>query len=154
MASMKERLRLAVGVLLLAIAVNSVWQTIDILSSRRMRRMELAEISHVRYGVLNADLWVEKLMPIVDAQIDALDLTASNRASLKPMVVKALDNLLDQVKDQLAPKPAAGGGAGGFLAQAQAMMVNNMLAGLKPHVPQYADMVLKELGKPENKQAI
>ena len=34
------------------------------------------------------------------------------------------------------------------------MIINNMLAGLKPHVPQYADMVLKELGKPENKQAI
>ena len=116
--------------------------------------MELAEISHVRYGVLNADRWVEKIMPILGAQIDALDLTATNRASLRPTVVKALNHLLDQVKEQLAPKPAPGGGPAGFMAQAQAMMVNNMLTGLKPHVPEYADMVLRELGKPENKQAI
>jgi len=148
---MNYRLRLAAGLLLLAAAGYSVWQTIDILSSRRLRRTDLAEISHVRYGILNADRWVEKIVPIIDAQIDALDLTAANRASLRPMVVSALNNLLAQVQQQLAPKAAPGDG---FLAQAQTMMVNNMLAGLKPHVPQYADMVLKELTKPENKQAV
>jgi hypothetical protein len=147
-------LRLAAGLLLLAAAGNSVWQTIDILSSRRMLRMELAEISHVRYGLLNADRWVEKIVPILGAQIDALDLTATNRASLRPTVVRALNRLLDQVKDQLAPKPAPGAAPAGFAAAAQAMIINNMVAGLKPHVPEYADMVLRELGKPENKQAV
>ncbi len=116
--------------------------------------MELAEISHVRYGLLNADRWVEKIVPILSAQIDALDLTASSGASLRPTIVKSLNNLLDQVKTQLIPKPAEGGGLAGFAAQAQAMMITNMLAGLKPHVPEYADMVLKELGKPENKKAL
>jgi hypothetical protein len=144
-----------VGLLLLAAAGNSVRQTIDILSSRRTLRTELAEIGHVRYGVLNADRWVEKIVPILGAQIDALDLTAANRASLRPTVVKALNHLLDQVKDQLAPKPAPGAAApAGFVAQAQAMIVNSMLAGLKPHIPEYANMVLRELGKPENKQAV
>jgi hypothetical protein len=147
-------LRLAAGLLLLAAAGNSVRQSIDILSSRRERRMELAEISHARYGLLNADRWVEKIVPILDAQIDALDLTATNRASLRPTVVKALNRLLDQVKEQLAPKPAPGDKPAGFAAQAQAMIVNNILAGLKPHVPEYADLVLRELGRPENKQAV
>ena len=151
---LKERIRLALGLLLLAAAANSVWRTIDILSTRRAVRTELAEIGHVRYGVLNANRWVEQILPILDAQIDAIDLTASNRASLRPMVVKALNQLLDQVKDQIAPKPKPGAPPPGFLAQAQAMMVNNMLAGLRPHIPQYADMVLKELGKPDNKKAL
>lgn len=153
-ALLNYHLRLVAGLLLLAAAGYAVWQTIDILSSRRMRRMELAEISHVRYGVLNADQWVQKIVPILETQIDALDLTAANRASLRPTVVKALNRLLDQVKDQIAPKAAPGGGLGGFAAQAQAMMINNMLAGLRPHVPEYATMVLKELGKPDNKKAI
>jgi len=147
-------IRLVVGLLLLAAAANSVRQTIDILSSRRTLHMELAEIGHVRYGVLNADRWVEKIVPILDAQIDALDLTATNRASLRPMVVKALNRLLDQVGEQMTPKPAPGVAPAGFAAQAQAMIVKNMLASLKPHVPEYADTVLKELGKPENKQAV
>jgi hypothetical protein len=148
------RLRLVAALLLLAAAANSVWRTTEILSSRRLRRMELAEISHVRYGILNADRWVEKIIPIVGAQIDALDLTAANRASLRPMVVKALNNLLEQVQKQLAPKPAPGAAPAGFAAMAQAMLINNMVAGLKPHVPEYANMVLREIGKPENKQAV
>ncbi len=152
---MNYYLRLAVGLLLLAVAGNSLRETINTLSSRRTLRTELAEISHVRYGILNADRWVEKIVPILGAQIDAIDLTATNRASLRPTVVKALNNLLDQVKNQLAPKPAPGAAApAGFAAQAQAMIVNSMLAGLKPHIPEYADMVLRELGKPENKQAL
>jgi paraquat-inducible protein A len=116
--------------------------------------MDLAEISHARYRLLNADRWVEKIVPILDAQIDALDLTATNRASLRPTVVRALNRLLDQVKEQMTPKPAPGAGPAGFAAQAQAMIVNGMLAGLKPHVPEYADTVLRELGRPENKQAV
>jgi Paraquat-inducible protein A len=145
------RIRLVAGLLLLLAAGYSVWQTISILSSRRLLRTELAEIGHVRYGVLNADRWVAKLLPILGAQIDALDLTASNRAGLKPTVVKALNSLLDQVQKQLAPTPPPGAD---FMIQMQSTMVANMLLGLRPHVPEYADMVLKELGKPENKQAV
>src|SRR6185312_10238124 len=153
-ARLNSRLRLAAGLLLLAVASWSVWQTIGILSSRRTLREQLAEISHVRYGLLNADRWVEKVVPVLDAQIDALDLTAANRASLRPMVVSSLNRLLDQVKEQLAPKPPAGGAPAGFAALAQAALINSMVAGLKPHVPEYADMVLRELANPQNKKAV
>ena len=33
-------------------------------------------------------------------------------------------------------------------------MVNLMVGALRPHVPEYADVVLAELGKPETKQAL
>ena len=33
-------------------------------------------------------------------------------------------------------------------------MVNLMVGALRPHVPEYADVVLAELGKPETKQAV
>jgi hypothetical protein len=148
-----DRIRLAIGVVLLAIAGYSVWQTIGILGARRDLRTDLAELNHVRYGVLNADRWVQQIVPILNAQIDSLDLMATNGASLRPTVVNALNRLLEQLQTQLVPKPKPGA-TPGFLEQAQTMMVNNMLASLKPDVPEYADMLLKELGKPENKQAI
>jgi hypothetical protein len=148
------RLRLLAGLLLLAAAGYSVWQTIEILSARRALRMDLAELSHVRYGLLNADRWVEKIVPVLDAQIDALDLAASNGVSLRPTVVQALNRLLDQVTAQMTPAPPADGKPAGFAAVAQAMIVKNMVAGLKPHIPEYADMVLRELGKPDSKKAI
>src|SRR4051794_30709759 len=90
-------LRLLVSVLLLVAAIVFTWRTIDGLAARRMLRTQLAEISHVRYGLLNADRWVEKLVPILDAQIETLNITAPNRASLRPMVRNALSRLLDQI---------------------------------------------------------
>ncbi len=150
--------RLAVGVLLLAAAAFCTWRTIDELSTRRQLRMELAEISHVRYGLLNANRWVEILVPILNAQIDTLDFKAQDRASLRPTVERALYHLLDDVKAKMSappkqPAPAAGG-LGGLLAQNSSFMANMMIAGLRPHVPEYAGVVLAELGKPENKAAL
>ena len=75
--------RLVIVVLLLVAAILFTWLTIDGLSSRRRLRMELAEISHVRYGLLNADRWREIIAPILDARIDTLDLKAQDRASLR-----------------------------------------------------------------------
>src|SRR5579883_3496975 len=81
--------RLIASVLLLAVAVVFTRSTIDGLEHRRNLRMQLAEISHVRYGLLNADQWVSRLVPILDKQIDSIDLSA-NQAALKPVVEKAL----------------------------------------------------------------
>jgi hypothetical protein len=149
--------RFAIALLLLAPAALFAWRTVDGLAARRVLRTDLAELGHVRFGVLNADRWVEKILPILNGKIDALDLTAESRASLRPTVEKALYRLLDQVKSQMSakPAPAQGGGlAGGFAAQAQALVANMMIANLRPRVPEFAGVVLKELGRPENKQAV
>jgi hypothetical protein len=148
-------LRLVASVLLLAAAGEFTWLTIDGLAARRTLRTELAEISHVRYGLLNADRWLEKLVPILEANIDALDLKAASRASLRPTVEHALYQLLDDVKEKMSPKtPSTTPAAGGFLGQGNALMANLLVGALRPHVPEYANMVLAELGKPENKLAL
>ena len=53
--------RLVAGLLLLAVAATFTCRTIEGLDSRRRLRMELAEISHVRYGLLNVDLWMKRI---------------------------------------------------------------------------------------------
>lgn len=146
--------RIVAGVLLLAAAIPFTWLTIDGLSSRRRLRTELAEITHVRYGLLNADRWVEKIVPILEAKIDALDLKAANQASLRPTVQKALYRLLDDVKEKMSAKNPQSGGIGGLLGQGNPLIVNLMVGALRPHVPEYADVVLAELGKAENKEAV
>jgi hypothetical protein len=144
--------RFVAALLLLAPAVLFTWRTMDGLAKRRLLRMDQAEIGHVRYNMLNADRWVEQMVPILNGKIDALDLTAQTSASLRPTVEKALYRLLDQVKE-LSPKPP-GGNTGGFAAQANAFIANMMVSSLRPRVPQFADVVLTELGSPQNKQAV
>ena len=144
--------RLIAGVLLLAAAAVCTWWTIDGLSKRRVLRTELAEISHARYDLLNVDRWVAKLVPILDERVDALDLKAASQG-LRPTVEKALYRLLDQVKEKMsAPNPQSKGG--GLMGGASALMANMMVAALKPHVPEYTDVVLAELRKPENEAAL
>jgi hypothetical protein len=145
--------RLVAGVLLLAAAIVFTWLTIDGLASRRRLRTELAEISHVRYGLLNADRWVEKIVPILEAKIDALDLKAANQASLRPMVQNALYRLLADIEQKMSAKNSQSTGVGGLLSQGNPLIVNLMVGALRPRVPEYADVVLAELGKPETKLA-
>jgi hypothetical protein len=150
----KIDLRLVAAVVLLAAAAVFTWLTIDGLSARRTLRTELAEISHVRYGLLNADRWVDKMVPILEARIDALDLKAASQASLRPIVQNALYRLLADVKEKMSAKKSPGAGVGGFLDPGNPLIVNLMVGALRPHVPEYTDVVLAELGKPETREAL
>ena len=155
--------RFAIALLLLAPAVLFTWRTVDGLAARRLLRIDLAEIGHARYGMLNADRWVEQIVPILNGNIDQLDLTAQAGPSLRPTVEKVLYRLLEQVKEQMSPKPKpAVPGApvvpvapnAAFAAQANAMMANLMVNNLRPRVPEFARSVLAELGNKENKLAV
>ena len=149
----KTDLRLVAGVALLSVAAVCTWWTIDGLRKRRVLRTELAEIGHARYDLLNVDRWVAKLVPILDEKVDTLDLKSASNG-LRPTVEKALYELLDAVKEKMsAPSPQAKAGAGGGFA-AGAMMANLMVNALKPQVPQYTDVVMEELRKPENEAAV
>jgi hypothetical protein len=144
--------RLIAAVLLLAVAAVCTWWTIDGLAKRRVLRTELAEISHARYDLLNIDHWVAKLVPILDAKVDALDLNAASKG-LRPTVERSLYQLLDQVKEKMGA-PSGQQKGGGLMGGAGAMMANMMIGALKPHVPEYTDVVMTELRKPENQAAV
>jgi hypothetical protein len=145
---------LIASVLLLAVAMVCTWWTIDGLAKRRVLRTELAEISHARYDMLNVDHWIAKLVPILNEKVDAIDLKAASQG-LRPQVEKALYDLLDEVKARFSapPNPADKGG-GGMMGGAGAMMANMMIGALKPHVPEYADVVMAKLRTPQNEAAV
>src|SRR3569833_1752177 len=143
--------RLLAALLLLVPSVFFTWRTWNDLGARRDLRTNLAEISHARYGLFDAGQWVAQILPIINLLFVVFDLTSGNQASLRPMAERALYRLLDQVKEQMAPKLGSGGG---FAAQAMGAMVKSMIDGLRPKVPEFANTVLKELGSKDNKEAI
>ena len=138
-------LRLAASVILLLPAIWFSWKTVDGLAARRRIRTDLAEITHARYGILSAGQWRDVLGPILNAQVDKLDLKGQSK-SLRPMVERSLYALLDNIKTQMtAPNGKKPGMPGG----GNAMIVNMIIASLRPHVPEYTDVVMKELTKPQ-----
>ena len=123
---MRIDLRVAASVLLLAAATHLTWATVQGLEKRRNLRTQLAEISHVKYGLLNADRWVEILLPALNKQVDALDLAPAQGASLRPMVQNALYRLLDDVKVKMSAKPAEG--TTPMLGQGNPLIVNMIVS--------------------------
>jgi hypothetical protein len=141
--------RLGAGVILLLPAIWFSWKTVDGLSARRVIRTDLAEISNVRYGILSADQWRDLIGPMLSAQVDKLDLKGQSK-SLRPMVERSLYALLDNIKTQMtSPNAKATGMPGG----GNAFLVNMIVATLRPHVPEYTNVVMKELGKPETQKS-
>ncbi len=123
--------RLAVAVILLLPAIWFSWKTVDGLAARRLIRTDLAEITNVRYGILSADQWRTIIGPMLNTQVDKLDLNGQSK-NLRPMVERALNTLLDQIDSK---KP------GGI----QGMMETKMIASLRPQVPEYTDVVMAQL---------
>jgi hypothetical protein len=136
-------LRLTIGIILLLPAIWFSWKTVDGLAQRRILRTDLAEITHARYGILSADQWRSVIGPILNAQVDKLDLKGQTK-SLRPMVERSLNELLDNIKTQMtAPSKIPG------KAPANAMLVNMVVASLRPHVPEYTNVVMAQLTRPD-----
>ena len=156
-ASRRFDFRLAAGAILLLPAIWFTWLTVDGLASRRQLRTDLAELTHVRYGLLSADRWRDIIAPILNAQIDQLDLKGQTK-NLRPTVERALYALLESIKKQVtAPgaNPTSGGPAVPALANPiVANMVNTVFASLQPHVPEYTNVVMAELAKSENQAGL
>ena len=159
-SSLRNRLGLAVGVLLLLPAIWFSWQTMSGLEKRRDLRTDLAELEHVRYGLLSADQWRSIIGPILNAQVDNIDLRTQTK-NLRPMVEHSLNELLDNIKTQMtAPRPAKTQPPSGSKAApppagltAPPMLVNMIVNSLRPHIPEYTSVVLAELAKPQNQKA-
>ena len=82
--------------ILLLPAIWFSWKTVDGLAARRAMRTDLAEIENARYGILSADKWRTIIGPILNAQIDKLDLKGQSK-NLRPKVQRALNALLDKI---------------------------------------------------------
>ena len=141
--------RLAAAVILLLPAILFSWKTIDGLAARRLLRTDLAEITHARYGILSADKWRDLIGPMLNAQVDKLDLKGPSK-SLRPMVERSLYALLDNIKTQMtSPNPKAAGKPSGV----NPLLVNIIVASLRPHVPEYTNVVMAELTKPQTQKS-
>ncbi len=166
-----HHLRLAAAILLLVPAIWFSYRTISGLAARRLIRTDLAELQHARYGILSADQWRSIIGPMLSAQVDNIDLKGQSK-SLRPMVENSLYALLDNIKTQMTapqppappkpsaapnPKPSATPGPANP-PPAKPMMVSpllvNMLVGaLRPHVPEYTNVVMAELAKPQTEKS-
>ncbi len=150
--------RRAVALLCFAAALVLAVHLIAELNRVKGLKTDLAEINNVRYGLLDADQWVSQVSAVLERRINAFELTEANRPQIKQAVEQALDRLLVQVEQYLRKRNQQGGGSwldqlkGAFQQGLQDLLID--FGELRRKVPEYADLVVEELSKPEAKQEI
>ncbi|HLH31394.1 MAG TPA: paraquat-inducible protein A [Terriglobia bacterium] len=155
MASLKS-LRLAVCILLLAASAALTYPLDIAMHATRDVRIDQAEVRHIRYDLLNANVWADRIAPIFSKKIEAFDLTAADRAALRPTVSKMVERMIFQAGHLMGKQIAANKTFGLFGAQISGFLTSSLLTpeNVKAYVPQLTDTILAEMGKPELKQAI
>ncbi len=151
-------LRRILAVAIFAGAVLLVAHLIADLNRVKALKSDLGEINNVRYGLLDADQWVGRVSAILERRINEFELTDQNRPQIKQAVEHVLDTLINEVEQYLRRRNQPSGGSwmdqvkGALQQGLQDMLVD--FDELRRKVPQYAELVLEELSKPEAKREL
>ena len=131
---------------LIAVMVLTI-QYISMARQNQALKTDLAEINHIRYGLLNADEWSDQLATILSIKIIEFKLTPESREKVLRNLELMLYQLIDDVEQFMTS-----GNTGRFSA------FKNWLGGIsisldpiRERVPALAEQLLDELAKPENK---
>ena len=145
--SVGTHLKIAVSAVIILAAMLLTFKYISLARQNQQLKTDLAEINFIRYSLLNADEWTDQLTTILSIKILEFKLTPESREKLLLNLENILYKLIDNVETMMKAKTAFSGTA-----------INNLLPGFKfnldsfrDSVPSYADQLLVELNKPENK---
>ncbi|MEN8157867.1 MAG: paraquat-inducible protein A [Bacteroidota bacterium] len=133
--------------------IASVVLTIQLISLARQNqeaKIDLAEVNHIKYGLLNADEWREQVTLIISKKIIEFDLTPENREELHKSLEIIMYGLLNDLEVVVEERTS-----GEFAAMKK--WIAGMILDvdqLRDSVPSYASQVLDELNKPDTKRGI
>lgn len=138
-----------INILSIILILSAIFFSLKHLQLARQNQVDhinLAEVTSIRYGLLNANEWKDIISIIVAKKIEEFELTEQNRDQLKSQVEDLMFNLLDQVEQILKDDM---GKIKQFLMNA---FVN--LDKLRNNIPKLSEQLLNEMSKPENKDRL
>jgi hypothetical protein len=156
-----QTVRLVRQALALALLIGAGWLMVGLvadLNRVKVLKTDLAELHHVRYGLLDADVWVARIGEILEKRVDELDLTEASREQVTEAVTQLLDTLIREIERNLAQRRPDPGGS--WLDQLQGALQQGLqdllldVARLRDRVPEYADAFVEQLSVPGVKEQI
>ena len=112
---------------------------------------DLAELNHIKYGLLSIDQWKNQITVILEDEINKIYLSTENEQVLRAHIEVLLNTLIDKVDKKIKKKNAAS--AGGLVTQS---FINTFidLDDIKKGIPDYANAVIHEIKKAKTKRQI
>jgi hypothetical protein len=142
------KILISAGLLIAAIVLTV--QMIQQARENQEMKIDLAEINHIRYGLLNADEWAERVSLIIGKKIVDFDLSPGNRDELRKSLEVILQRLLDDLEILIEERTS---GQFSGLKKIIAGMVLDV-DQLRDSVPSFSDRILDELNQPGTTQSI
>jgi hypothetical protein len=143
-------IKILLSSLLLGATIFLTIQVIIQAKKNQIRKIDLSEINHIRYGLLNVDEWSEKVAVVMTEKINEFELTPENREQLQTSVENILYRLIDEV--EILMEERTSGSFSGIKKWVAGFAID--VEQMRDSVPSFADNVLLELNKPETKNAL
>ncbi len=149
------RINLLLGALLVLMGVLA-WNLIGNLRLHQQLVLDRAELRHVKYGMLNADKWVQQVGEIVEKKVRELELRGEARESMKQALEEILETLITETDRYLREQHTSGNWwdrTTGKLKEGVRGAVMD-IDTIKAGIPEYTEQILVELENPETREEI
>ena len=153
--STSESFRLCVGVLLLLIASVLTFHLVRTLNLIHQYQNDLAEISNIKYELLNADVWADKISAILYKKIDEFELTPQDKMKMRQSMEDIIDQAIVKIDQIIRERNRRGKGFLEKASDALKQVATDILIdfkSLRNRVPEFTDILFEELGKPGTKE--
>ena len=146
--STKLRILASSGILIVTVFLTV--QIVSLAKQNQLGRIDLAEVNHIRYGLLNVNDWSEKVGAILSKKIQEFQVTPENQEQLQTSIENVLNTLIDEVEILMEERTS---GQFSSIKKWVASLALDM-EQLRDSVPSFATQVLVELQKPETKAGL
>lgn len=150
----KDKIRTYLRVLvstgiLIATAVLTI-QMIVLARHNQEIKSDLAEVNHIRYGLLNVDEWSLRVSVILSQEIMEFKLSPENREKFQTNLEALMNSLLDEAQQMIIERTS------GELSGVKRWLAGYAieLSQLRDSIPSFANQILDELNEPETTQLV
>jgi len=136
-----------------AAVIAALVLTMQLISQARqlqVHKTELAEINHIRYGLLNTDEWAYQIATILSIKIVEFKFTPESRETVLQNLEGVLNIMIDEVEIMMLKRTS--GKLSGMKRFLAGFAIN--FDELRDSIPVYANTLLLELSNPENKEVM
>jgi len=146
----RAHLKIVISSIALIAALVLTMQLISHARQLQVLKTDLAEVNHIRYGLLNADEWAYQMATILSIKIVEFKLTPESREKVLQNLESILNMMIDEVEVMMIQRTS--GQLSGMKRWFAGFAVN--FDQLRDSVPSYANTLLLELNKPDNKEVL
>lgn len=136
------------AVLLAGIAFSSFF-IYQIESDKRVLETELIELSKVKYGLFNVDVWTEELTRIIIVRVNEFQMSESREAELRIKIEEFLEIAIAELEEGFEEENK--GSVGGFLKRGVAS-VTDVFGLMREKTPEITESIIIFIKDPENKE--